>query len=47
VAGENPGSKYDKVMVLGVFMLDEPGLRTLLEAGPEAARAAAETASGS
>jgi DNA ligase (NAD+) len=44
VAGDNPGSKYDKAMALGVPTLDEPGLRTLLEAGPEAARAAAETA---
>jgi DNA ligase (NAD+) len=52
VAGDNPGSKYDKAMALGVPTLDEPGLRTLLEAGPEAARAvavraAAETASES
>ncbi len=47
VAGDNPGSKYDKAMALGVPTLDESGLRTLLEAGPEAARAAAETASGS
>jgi DNA ligase (NAD+) len=47
VAGDNPGSKYDKAMALGVPTLDEPGLRTLLEAGPEAARAAAGTASGS
>jgi DNA ligase (NAD+) len=45
VAGDNPGSKYDKAMALGVPTLDEPGLRTLLEAGPEAARAAAGTAS--
>jgi DNA ligase (NAD+) len=43
VAGDNPGSKYDKAVALGVPRLDEPGLRTLLEAGPEAARAVAET----
>jgi DNA ligase (NAD+) len=45
VAGDNPGSKYDKAMALGVPTLDEPGLQILLEAGPEAARAAAEAAS--
>jgi DNA ligase (NAD+) len=43
VAGDNPGSKYDKAVALGVPRLDEPGLRTLLEAGPEAARAVAQT----
>ena len=43
VAGDNPGSKYDKAVALGVPRLDEPGLRTLLDAGPEAARAVAET----
>ena len=43
VAGDNPGSKYDKAVALGVPRLGEPGLRTLLEAGPEAARAVAET----
>jgi len=46
VAGENPGSKYDKALTLGVPTLDETGLRTLLEDGREAARAAAEAASG-
>jgi DNA ligase (NAD+) len=46
VAGDNPGSKYDKALALGVPTLDEAGLRTLLEDGPEAARAAAAAASG-
>jgi DNA ligase (NAD+) len=46
VAGDNPGSKYDKALALGVPTLDEAGLRTLLEEGPEAARAAAGPASG-
>jgi DNA ligase (NAD+) len=41
VAGDSPGSKYDKAVELGVPVLDENGLRTLLDAGPEAARAAA------
>jgi DNA ligase (NAD+) len=30
VAGENPGSKYDKAVALGVPILDEAGLRDLL-----------------
>ncbi len=42
VAGENAGSKYDKALALGVPVLDEAGLRTLLEEGPEAAQAAAQ-----
>ena len=44
VAGENAGTKYDKALSLGVPILDEAGLRTLLDQGPEAARAVAETA---
>ncbi|MGH3356092.1 MAG: BRCT domain-containing protein, partial [Nocardioidaceae bacterium] len=38
VAGESPGSKYDKAVQLGVPVLDEDGFRTLLDDGPEAAR---------
>ena len=38
VAGEAPGSKYDKAMELGVPVLDEAGFRVLLARGPEAAR---------
>ncbi|OLT26808.1 DNA ligase (NAD(+)) LigA [Nocardiopsis sp. CNR-923] len=37
VAGESPGSKYDKAVKLGVPILDERGFRVLLESGPEAA----------
>jgi DNA ligase (NAD+) len=38
VAGENAGSKYDKAVELGIAILDEGGLRILLEQGAEAAR---------
>jgi len=41
VAGDNPGSKHDKAVQLGVPVLDEDGFRVLLEQGAEAARAAA------
>jgi DNA ligase (NAD+) len=41
VVGENPGSKYDKAVQLGVPVLDEAGFRELLANGPEAARTAA------
>jgi DNA ligase (NAD+) len=34
VVGENPGSKHDKAVELGVPVLDEAGFRTLLEQGP-------------
>jgi DNA ligase (NAD+) len=43
VAGENPGSKYDRAVQLGVRILDEKGFRTLLDSGPEAAAGAAVT----
>jgi DNA ligase (NAD+) len=38
VAGDAPGSKYDKALELGVPLLDEAGFRVLLERGPDAAR---------
>ena len=38
VAGENPGSKYDKAVELGVPVLDEAAFRLLLAEGPDAAR---------
>jgi DNA ligase, NAD-dependent len=38
VAGDSPGSKYDKALELGIPILDEEGFRVLLEKGPEAAR---------
>jgi DNA ligase (NAD+) len=34
VAGDAPGSKYDKAVELGVPILDEDGFRRLLEEGP-------------
>jgi len=34
VAGDAPGSKYDKAVELGVPVLDEDGFRKLLEDGP-------------
>jgi DNA ligase (NAD+) len=45
VVGENPGTKHDKAVQLGVPVLDENGFRALLEGGPDAvtpAEAAAE-----
>ena len=41
VAGDNPGSKYDKAVQLGVPVLDEAGFAVLLEQGPQAAAALA------
>lgn len=40
VAGDSPGSKYDKAVELGVPILDEDGFRRLLEQGPAVAEAA-------
>ncbi|WP_460866135.1 NAD-dependent DNA ligase LigA [Rhodococcus aerolatus] len=37
VVGENPGSKHDKALALGVPVLDGAGFTVLLEQGPEAA----------
>ena len=39
VVGDNPGSKYDKAVSLGVPVLDEAGFRVLLDDGADAARA--------
>jgi DNA ligase (NAD+) len=39
VAGDSPGSKYDKAVELGIPILDEDGFRTLLEEGPPPAGA--------
>jgi DNA ligase (NAD+) len=36
VAGDSPGSKYDKAVELGVPILDEDGFRQLLDSGPQA-----------
>jgi DNA ligase (NAD+) len=36
VVGENPGSKHDKAVELGVPVLDEAGFRDLLDGGPDA-----------
>ncbi|HEY3926201.1 MAG TPA: NAD-dependent DNA ligase LigA [Acidothermaceae bacterium] len=44
VVGDNPGTKYDKALSLGVPVLDEAGFRILLDDGPDAARAVAEAA---
>ncbi|HEV2782147.1 MAG TPA: NAD-dependent DNA ligase LigA [Actinophytocola sp.] len=38
VAGDSPGSKYDKAVQLKVPILDEDGFRVLLDSGPDAAR---------
>ncbi len=45
IGGQNPGSKLDKAESFGVPVLDEDGLGVLLSEGPDAARAAAATAS--
>jgi DNA ligase (NAD+) len=36
VVGENPGSKHEKALALGVPVLDEAGFTELLESGPSA-----------
>lgn len=46
VAGDAPGSKYDKAVELGVPILDEDGFRTLLADGPQSAPAEATTDEG-
>ena len=43
VVGDNPGSKYDKAVRLGVPILDERGFTVLLAEGPEAAAQIATT----
>jgi DNA ligase (NAD+) len=46
VAGENAGSKYDKAVELGVRILDEAGLQTLLADGPDALPPAPDVEAG-
>ncbi|EFL17788.1 NAD-dependent DNA ligase LigA [Streptomyces sp. C] len=41
VVGDNPGSKYDKAVQLGLAILDDAGFEVLLEQGADAAREAA------
>jgi DNA ligase (NAD+) len=43
VAGEAPGSKYDKAVALKVPILDEGGFGVLLDDGPDEARVVART----
>ena len=44
IVGSDPGgSKYDKAIALGSALLDDEGLATLLQSGPEAARSKAQT----
>jgi DNA ligase (NAD+) len=38
VAGDSPGSKYDKAVQLGIPILDEAAFRVLLDQGPDAVR---------
>jgi DNA ligase (NAD+) len=47
VVGADPGSKYDKAVQVKAPILDDDGLRVLLEEGPEAARAVATIGDGS
>ncbi|GGV01899.1 DNA ligase 1 [Actinomadura cremea] len=46
VAGDSPGSKYDKAVKLGVPVLAEDGFRVLLADGPEAAKKVAVRTDG-
>lgn len=46
VAGESPGSKYDKAVQLGVPILDDAGLDVLLTQGPEEAAKVATVGGG-
>jgi DNA ligase (NAD+) len=46
VVGDNPGSKYDKALTLGVKVLDEDGFRVLLDQGPEEAAATVAPSDG-
>jgi DNA ligase (NAD+) len=46
IVGDNPGSKHDKAVKLGVPILDEAGFRVLLDQGPEAAKLNAVGESG-
>jgi DNA ligase (NAD+) len=43
VAGDNPGSKYDKALQVGVPILDDAGFAVLLADGPDAALQVATT----
>lgn len=43
VAGQSPGSKYDRAVAAGVPILDEHGLAVLLESGADAARHSTNT----
>ncbi len=45
VAGDSPGSKFDKAVALGVPILDDAGFEILLTRGPEAAAGAARQGS--
>jgi DNA ligase (NAD+) len=47
VVGDNPGSKYDKAVQLGVPVLDDAGFEVLLTQGPDAARAVAKSPAAS
>ncbi|MCW2532273.1 MAG: ligA2 [Blastococcus sp.] len=47
VVGTDPGSKYDKAVQVKAPVLDDDGLRVLLEDGPDAAREVATIGDGS